>query len=77
VGKAAGQNHRVGAGKIGVLVPDELGLLSEDVLGGIPRVAVGVGSGKNDYGTFHKSTTATLKVRRSAISERDAGKSGG
>jgi hypothetical protein len=53
VGKAAGQNHGIGTGDIGILVPDELGLLAENLTGGIPGVAVGVGTGENDDGEFH------------------------
>ena len=53
VRKAAGQNHGVGAAEIGVLVPDELGLLAEDLAGRVPGVAIGVRAGKNDDGEFH------------------------
>ncbi len=52
VREAAGENHRIGAAKIGFLVPDELGLLAKHVFCGVIRVVVAVGSGKDNDGEF-------------------------
>ena len=53
VREPARQDDDVGAAELRVLVPDELGLLPEHVLGGVVGVVVAVRSGKNDDGEFH------------------------
>jgi hypothetical protein len=57
VREAAGKNHRVGAVQIGVFVPDELGLLADDVRGGVERVVIRIRSGKDDDREFHCRTS--------------------
>ena len=39
--------------RLRLLVPDELGVLAEHVLGGVIRVVIAVRSGKDDDGEFH------------------------
>ena len=51
--EAAGQDHDVGALQARLLVPDELGVLPEHVLGRVVRVVIAVGAGKDDDGEFH------------------------
>jgi hypothetical protein len=53
VGEPAGEDHGVGSLEAGVLVPHELGLLSEHVFHGVVGVVIAVGSGKDDDGEFH------------------------
>ena len=53
VGEAAGQDHDVGAGQRRVLVPDELGVLTQDVLGGVVGVVVAVGAGEDHDRELH------------------------
>ena len=52
VREPARQDHGVGALEARVLVPDELGVLPEHVLGGVVGVVIAVGSGKDDDGEF-------------------------
>ena len=50
--EAARQDDDVGALEARLLVPDELGVLAEDVLGRVIRVVIAVGAGKDDDGEF-------------------------
>ena len=51
--EAAGQDDDVGALEARLLVPDELRLLPEHVLGGVIGVVIAVGTGKDDDAEFH------------------------
>ena len=51
--ETAGQNHRVGAAELGVLVPDQLGLFAEHLRRGVEGVVVRIGAGKDDDREFH------------------------
>ena len=53
VRESAGQDDDVGALQVGVLVPDELGVLAEHVLRGVIGVVVAVAAGKHDDAEFH------------------------
>ena len=53
VREATRQDDDVGALEVRVLVPDVLGLLAEHLSGGVVRVLVAVGSGKDDDREFH------------------------
>ena len=57
MGEAAGQNDDVRPLEIGLLVPDELGLLTEHLLNGVIGVVIAVGSGKDDDGEVHSATS--------------------
>ena len=54
VREAARQDDGVGAAKVRVLVPDQLGLLRQDVAGCVPGVAVGIRTRKHDNSEFHE-----------------------
>ena len=60
VREAAGQDDDVGALQARLLVPDELGVLAEHVLGRVVRVVIAVGAGKDDDGEFHDGFTLQL-----------------
>ena len=51
--EAAGQYHDVGALQVRVLVPDELGVLAEDVCRRVIGVVVAVAAWKHDNGELH------------------------
>jgi hypothetical protein len=53
VREPARQNDDVGAANAGVLVPDELGVLTEHVLGRVIRVVVAIRSGKYNNRKLH------------------------
>ena len=53
VRKPARQHDDVSALEARLLVPDELGLLAEHVLGGVIGVVIAVGAGKDDDAEFH------------------------
>nr|ADI18668.1 hypothetical protein [uncultured Acidobacteria bacterium HF4000_26D02] len=53
VGEPTGQHDDIGAMEIGVLVPDELRLLPQDMLGRVVRVVITVGTGKLDDREHH------------------------
>jgi hypothetical protein len=57
VREAAGKNDRVGAFEAGVLVPDQLSVLAQHVLGGVIRIVVAIRSGKDDDREFHAVTS--------------------
>ena len=56
--ETAGQNDDVRAFQIGILVPQVLGLLAEDVPGGVKRVLIAVAAGKNDDAKSHAQSTS-------------------
>ena len=53
MGEAARQDDDVRALEVGVLVPDVLGVLAEDGVGGVVRVRVAVAAGEDDHGECH------------------------
>ena len=75
VGEAAGQDDDVGALQVGVLVPDELGVLAEHVLGGVIGVVVAVRAGKDDDAEFHHRPVpgSLARLLHSTCSSRSTG----
>ena len=59
VREPARQNDDVGALQARLLVPDELGVLPEHVLGGVVRVVIAVRTGKDDDANFIISRSAS------------------
>ena len=53
----AGQDDDIRALQAGVLVPDELGVLTQHVLHGMMRIVIAVGTGKDDDREFHAVTS--------------------
>ena len=59
--EAARDDHAVGAVQVGLLVPEELRLFAEDVLGDVQRVVVAVRAGKDDDREFHVQCTTAAR----------------
>ena len=51
--KPPGKNHDIRATEGGVFVPDELGLLPNDMFGRVVGIVVAVRTGKDDDGEAH------------------------
>ena len=62
VRESARQDHDVGALQIGVLVPHVIGVLAEDVSGGVVSVVVAIAAGKNDDCKFHGGELFLIRV---------------
>ena len=54
--KTARQDQNVGALQIGVLVPQILGILAKDILGGVERVLVAVAAREDNDPESHLSS---------------------
>jgi hypothetical protein len=61
VREPAGQNHDVGALQIGVLVPEILGLLAEQIGRGVICVFVAIAAGKDDDTETHGQSPTSMR----------------
>jgi hypothetical protein len=55
--EAARKNHDVGTVQVGFFVPDERGVLSKHLFGGMEGVVIAIRSRKDDNGELHNSLT--------------------
>src|SRR5262245_61320369 len=63
VRKAAWEDDHIRAFEAGLLVPDVIGLLAENVLRSVMRVVVAIGSGENDDSELHAVTSSPISIR--------------
>ncbi len=54
VGKTAGKDQRIHIAEVGGIVPDEFGVLPENVRDGIPSVVIAIAAGKHDDAKLHR-----------------------
>jgi hypothetical protein len=62
VRKSTGKNYGVGAGEISGLMPDEFGLLAENVMRDVESVIITIGAGENDNTEFHALLRAEVNA---------------